>query len=494
MTRQGLLGIRRRRPFGRHALTACGLLVLACVAVAAYHSFKPLPEGLSAAMPVREQGEVRFLADDTWVDASGQRRTEHHIFDRVLALIGGAERLIVLDMFLLNDFAGEADGDDMRSLSDEVTAALVDRKRARPEMSIILITDPINTLYGGVVNDNLERLERAGVDVVITRLGALRDPNPAWSGLWRICCQWLGDAPESGWLPNPVGDQAVPLRSLLAMLNFKANHRKTLVADTPGGWVGLVTSGNPHDASSAHGNVAVEFTGPAALDLLETERAVVRFSRPGLVWPEPPEPRPSGAERHDGTRIQVLTEAAILEQVLALLGRADSGDSIDLAMFYLSHRGVVGALKAAHRRGVQVRVLLDPNQGAFGRRKNGVPNQPVADELVAAGIPVRWCTTRGEQCHSKFMLYRSAVGSAAFIAGSANYTRRNLDDLNLETSVLVEGSRQTPVMRDAAVFFDRRWSNRGDRRYSLPYTEHGDAGRLRYWQYRITEATGLSTF
>lgn len=486
------LRVLPRRPARRYVLLACVILLLGWLGVGAYHSVKPLPEGLSTAMPMREQGEVRFLVDDTWVDGSGQRRTAHRIFDRVLALIEGAERLVVLDMFLFNDFAGEADGHDMRALSDELAAALIDRKRARPEMPIILITDPINTLYGGVMNDNLERLKQAGIEVVITRLGPLRDSNPAWSGLWRICCQWLSDAPESGWLPNPVGDQPVPMRSLLAMLNFKANHRKTLVADSPDGWVGLVTSANPHDASSAHGNVAVEFTGPAALDLLETERAVARFSRPDLAWPEPPGSLASAPG--DGTRIRVLTEAAILEQALGLLERAEPGDSIDLAMFYLSQRAIVEALQAAHRRGVQVRVLLDPNRGAFGRRKNGVPNQPVADELVAAGIPVRWCTSRGEQCHSKFMLYRSQGGSAAFIAGSANFTRRNLNDLNLETSVLVEAAQEAPATRDAAAFFDRRWNNRGDRRYSLPYGAYGDAGWLRYWQYRFAEATGLSTF
>uniref|UniRef100_UPI0025C5B0B7 phospholipase D-like domain-containing protein n=1 Tax=Aquisalimonas sp. TaxID=1872621 RepID=UPI0025C5B0B7 len=151
-------------------------------------------------------------------------------------------------------------------------------------------------------------------------------------------------------------------------------------------------------------------------------------------------------------------------------------------------------LLQAHRRGVEVRVLLDPNQAAFGQEKDGVPNQPVARELTEAGIPVRWCTTQGEQCHSKFVQYRVADGTGELIAGSANFTRRNLNDLNLETSVRVRASREARVMREAADFFDRRWNNRPDRLYSLPYAEYADDSRLRYWRYRFMEASGLSTF
>ena len=47
------------------------------------------------------------------------------------------------------------------------------------------------------------------------------------------------------------------LRSYLEMLNFKANHRKVFVADSADGPVTIVSSANPHDASSAHSNVAL---------------------------------------------------------------------------------------------------------------------------------------------------------------------------------------------------------------------------------------------
>jgi phosphatidylserine/phosphatidylglycerophosphate/cardiolipin synthase-like enzyme len=461
--------------------------------LAAWHSLKPLPNGLDFSGPVRVGSQVEFLADRTWIDTDGQRRTDHRIFDRKLELIAGAERLIVADQFLFNDFAGDPDGADLRPLSAELTAALVERKQQRPAIRIIFITDPINTLYGGVESAHLNALREAGIEVVETRLERLRDSNPAWSGLWRICCRWAGNSSHGGWLPNPVGEQKVGLRTWLRMANFKANHRKTLIVDRGEGWLGLVSSANPHDASSAHGNVALLVNGQAALDLLATEQAIAAFSDPALVWPAVSRGRPAEvAETELITR--VLSEAAIRDAVIAELDRADDRSQVDLAMFYLAHRGIIQALIRAEARGAFIRVLLDPNEHAFGREKNGVPNRSVASELYRNGIPVRWCHTSGEQCHSKIIQIQHGQGERLLIAGSANYTRRNLDNLNPETAVLVRGPVDEPALTEAAAWFEQRWGNGDARSFSLPYPDYADERRWRYWQYRLMEASGLSTF
>ena len=52
----------------------------------------------------------------------------------------------------------------------------------------------------------------------------------------------------------------------------------------------------------------------------------------------------------------------------------------------------------------------------------------------------------------------------------------------------------TAVMGRAASYFEQSWSNTEGRRISLPYTRYADDSRLRYWRYRFTEATGLSSF
>ena len=51
-------------------------------------------------------------------------------------------------------------------------------------------------------------------------------------------------------------------------------------------------------------------------------------------------------------------------------------------MFYLSNRDIVKSLLDASQRGVDVKLILDPNKDAFGMEKDGVPNRPVAHELV----------------------------------------------------------------------------------------------------------------
>jgi phosphatidylserine/phosphatidylglycerophosphate/cardiolipin synthase-like enzyme len=155
---------------------------------------------------------------------------------------------------------------------------------------------------------------------------------------------------------------------------------------------------------------------------------------------------------------------------------------------------VIRALLRAHDRGARLRLLLDPNEHAFGRRKNGVPNRPVAAELHGSGVEIRWCHTTGEQCHSKQLLVRRPDGEAVLITGSANFTRRNLDGFNPETSLELRGPSDAAALAAAADWFEWRWSNRDGRSFSLDYARHADPSRLRYLQYRVMEATGLSTF
>ncbi|MEE4304733.1 MAG: phospholipase D-like domain-containing protein [Wenzhouxiangella sp.] len=469
-----------------------GGVVLAVLYIGTFiwHQVKPLPDGLNFAGAWRPANTVRFHADSTWLDAEGEQHTEQAIFESAFAMLERAERLAVSDFFLVNRFAGQA-GDGYRPLSGQLVEALSAESRQQPALTAALITDPFNDLYDGVEQPLFETLEQAGVDVIETDLTRLRDPNPVWSAAWRICCQWFGNGHQGGWLPNPVGEGSVTLRTYLAMLNFKANHRKTLFVYGDHGPEALVTSANPHDASSRHDNIAFSFDGPAAVDLLETEVSVIGFSTGQ---------HPDWTENIAGplgvvmAEVRILTEAAIRDAALEMIAAADEGDSLDLLMFYLSHRDIVEALVAAEQRGATVRVLLDPNEDAFGRKKNGVPNRQVAWELHEAGVPVRWCNTRGEQCHGKMLVLRPAEGQPLVLAGSANFTRRNLDNYNLETNVQVRAAENSAVMKAVAGFFEERWSNTPDRIHSLPYERYADHSRLRYWQYRLMEATGLSTF
>ena len=457
-------------------------------------AIKPLPAGLSAEGPIRFARDVRFLADLTYVDPTGARAVDQTIFDEIVRMIRGARHRLILDLFLFNDLGAaassgdvEAQGNGFRPLSRELTEVLIDQKRAFPELEVLLVTDPINTVYGGISAPHLTRLRAHGIPVVMTDLARLRDSNALYSSFWRTFIRPLGRG-RSGPFPNPFGGDSISLRTGLSVLNFKANHRKTLVADSQTGFRGLVTSANPHDASSAHGNVAITFDGPAVADLLETERAVVALSGGAIPLPIEEAWPASGP-----VRIRVLTEGKIGRALDRALDTSRGGDEIAIAVFYLSDRGVVRRLVEAHARGASVRVLLDPNKDAFGLRKNGIPNRPVAAELRRAGIPVRWCDTHGEQCHAKLFLRRRGAESI-LIAGSANFTRRNLRDFNLETDVWLSAGTDSSVMHEGWSYFERVWSNEPGRRYSVEYEAHADESLWKAALYRLSELSGIGTF
>ncbi|MEO1581805.1 MAG: phospholipase D-like domain-containing protein [Pseudomonadota bacterium] len=192
--------------------------------------------------------------------------------------------------------------------------------------------------------------------------------------------------------------------------------------------------------------------------------------------------------------VQIVTEGAIRAAVLTTLQKSGLGDAVDLMMFYLSSRDVVKALRRAHERGANVRVLLDANKDAFGRKKNGIPNRPAAFELHRAGIEVRWCHTQGEQCHAKMRVTRSTDGSATLIAGSANFTRRNLDDYNLETNVVIRADADTSAISRASRRFEQAWENENGHQYSVPYTYHAEPSWFQRVLYRFMEWSGVSTF
>ncbi len=447
-----------------------------------------LPSGLCFAGAEREVGNLRFLSDRTWVDRDGVRHIEQQIFDAMFDTIRAARRLVLLDMFYYNDFQRRKP-DTTRLLSSELTDVLVQQKKNYPDIQIVVVTDPINTVYGSLRSAQFERLDDAGIAVVTTDLTRLRDSNPTYSLFWRLFIKPFGNAP-GGVLPNPFDPRTrATIRSYLAVLNYKANHRKVLLADAGDELVGIVSSANAQDASSANSNVAVRFEGPAVEDLLASENAVLALSGAAPI-------RSSVAsrERSTGVSVQILTEQAIKKEILRIIDGAKPGDRVDLVMFFLSDRQVITSLINAKKKGVSVRVLLDPNKDSFGRRKYGIPNRPVAAELVNAGLAVRWGHTHGEQCHAKMMLIGKQDGEGLLLVGSANMTRRNLDNFNLETSALVRASGSSQVIKDATSHFELLWNNTGEQIFSVPYADYRSESVMKKYLYRFMEKSGWSTF
>lgn len=475
-------------------------LLVWLIGMGIWQTNKPMPPGTNVATPATtlSSGDVEFLYDLTFADAFGRPQYEQRIFDAAFQIIDEADSFIVTDFFLVNELMGAADNVH-RPLSQQLIERLIARKRNKPELTVLFITDPINEVYGGADSVLLTQLRGAGIDVVTTNLQALRDSNPGYSSIWRTFVQLWGNSSDGGWMLNPFsGESNITLRSWLALLNFKANHRKLIIADrSDDTLVGLVTSANPHDASSAHSNVALRFTGPTAHQALQSEMAVARFSGwRGHIYADGTE-APSAAS-NDHLDLSFLTEQAIETHLLEHIAATRGGDRIDIATFYLSDRDVIEALLGAAQRGVRVRLILDANRDAFGRQKDGVPNRPVANELVTQSneaIEVRWFRTRGEQFHTKLALIACGDELIASL-GSANLTRRNLDAYNLEANVAVTMHPRSALAQQLTGYFDRLWSNEGPpgTQFTAPFGAFRDESATNYWRYRFMEATGLSTF
>ena len=71
--------IRKRR--WRWVRRGMGLLLVAWIVMGIYHSYKPLPAGISTLLPVREAQQVSLLTDITYLDAQGKRHSEQQVFD-----------------------------------------------------------------------------------------------------------------------------------------------------------------------------------------------------------------------------------------------------------------------------------------------------------------------------------------------------------------------------------------------------------------------------
>ena len=493
---------RRKRRLGK--LFVYGFLAL-WLTVAVWNLYKPLPAGVSVRGAIVDTplNQLRFLHDVTGADVFGAPVVRQQIFDAVLELVGNARDYLVLDFFLSNGQRGAAtSAKPHRELSVELRDALLARKRELPQLRILVIADPINDVYGGLPSRDLAALRGAGIDVVSPDLDALRDSNAIYSAFWRLTMKWWsGDGSGRASLPNPLdaGPDQVSFGAWARLLNFKADHRKVIIGDDgKGGIAGIVTSANPHDASSFHSNVALKFAGAALAPLLESELALAAAAGWSGRWQAPEVPATEAASPETTARVQVLTEGEIAAAIERNVAGARVGDSIDIAMFYLSDRDIIQALLAAARRGVEVRVILDPNKDAFGRTKSGIPNRSVATELAAASdgaIKVRWYRTHGEQFHSKLVAVRTAT-DFWFTLGSANLTRRNLQDFNLEANVAASVPLNAEIATQIGAWFDSLWTNRGppELEYTAEFGAYADPSQGSYWLYRLMEATGLSTF
>lgn len=426
--------------------------------------------------------DCEFLYDLTYLK-DGKRLHEKRIFKREMELIKNAQDFLMVDFFLFND--EYPDSMTFPSQVEEMTDLLIAKKKENPEMPILFVTDPINNFYGAYEEDNLKRLHENGIEVVVTDLNKMRDSNALVSGIYRAYLQWFGTS-GGGWIKNFFDKDAdkVNIRSILKLANFKGNHRKVLISEKEA----LVASANPHDPSSHHSNVAMVFRGKSMEDLIRSE-SIFFDKLPDVIENFKAE------EVTSPYRLKVITEGKIYDEISKNIRETKKGDEINLGIFYLSEFRILRELGEAAKRGVNVKIIADLNKDAFGLEKNGSPNRPALSELKEdyPDINIRWYQTSGEQFHTKFIYFDFKDKDPLAILGSANYTRRNLDNFNLETNLAVEMKKDSPMAGKMKDYYARIWNNE-DGYYTLPLEDFYESKFFMRILWKIQEKTGLCTW
>ncbi len=458
-----------------------------------YNLSKPLPENISLEGEIYEISEdkIEFLYDLTYLNETGSKVFQQEIFSNVFSLVDNAKKFIIIDMFLFNsDYSKK---ENMIPLTEILKEKLIKKKTENPNIKVYFITDEINNFYGSYTSKEIEELRKNGIEVIVTDLTKLRDSNHYYSSFWRIFLQPFGTSGK-GWLTHPLGNEEykVTLRSYLKLLNTKANHRKIIIADSGNEIHSIVTSGNPHEASSLHSNTAFLIKEDVWQDVLKGEMAVASFSNYRLSSLDLSFVSPS---EEGNIKVQYLTEGKIKSDLIKDIDSTEEGESIDMPMFYLSDRDIISSLLKASERGVEIRLILDPNKDAFAREKNGIPNRQVAKELVKKSgnkIQIRWYDTYGEQFHTKMIIIKKKDKTIIY-AGSANLTRRNIDDLNLEADVKVIAPVDSQLSSEVLEYFSNLWTNKGGN-FTADFSKYEDNSKAKYLLYRFQEFSGFSSF
>ncbi|TWT27574.1 phospholipase D family protein [Planomicrobium sp. CPCC 101110] len=445
-------------------VSLAAVFVLTYIGVMLWHTYKPLPEGISYAGEMHNVETIDMLYDLSYApDKEGTGAThELQIFDEINQAIDRADDFIVLDFFLFDNYNDQKI--DFPKIAGTLTDHLLAKKEENPDFPITFITDPVNGGYGSYESELIDSLKDAGIEVVYTDLTVLRDSVPIYSGLYRILFQWF-DFGEKGWIANGMSSEApeMKLASYAKLMNIKANHRKVVITEKEA----IISSANPHDASGFHGNMAFKVSGPVINDMLESEEAVSRLSG------GPDLPRTKAKEQEGPYQAQFVTEKKILDALLGDIAGTEKGDTIWLAMFFISETDVVEALTDAAGRGVDVQMILDPNENSFGNKKTGLPNRPAANEMLRESnghLKVRWYNAFVGQFHTKTIMIQTAE-ETIISAGAANYTERALNNYNLESNIRIIAPNDSELVKEMDRYFTRLWENE-DALYTLDTGEY----------------------
>ena len=203
----------------------------------------------------------------------GERSYHRGIAPRALEMIDGAEKVILFSVFLFDSLYAE--GAPEVDLVTPIVERILARKKAHPEMTVVLILDPSHKAYGDRESPAERALRDAGVDVFYSDLvsglkkasfigvregsGHLnRLVDSVTFGTWSRVGAVIPSLVPIPFAPDLDGESFNFKMAYNALL-LKANHRKLLVTDVNGSdeLEAMASSANPHNPSAFHVNASV---------------------------------------------------------------------------------------------------------------------------------------------------------------------------------------------------------------------------------------------
>lgn len=370
--------------------------------------------------------------DAGWRPGQALIHFDRQAADRLHEAMAAARRHIDVSTFLLGGGFGR---DVLRTL---------DRQARRGVRVRLIYADPGNI----------------GAAMAVKRAWLRIDPLPAAGAGTAVHFEPAADEAFAGELAgSPIERRRFPLGQF-PVAPMKLAHDKLLIVDGEHAFAGglnldSVALGN-HDA-------LIEVAGPAAAAAAavfeqDWRRAAGPLESASTPQPEPRVGPPDVAAAADARwperlRFAVTRPGCENQHALMLELLAGARRRAWVQMFYLTEPRLVQALVAAHRRGVDVRVIVDPNDYSLGLRMRGLPNVAQTTTLRDAGVPLRLYASRpGEQMHQKTLL---VDGQLAFV-GSTNWTRQSFR-VNTESGYLVDSRAQAEAL---AARFTEDWERR----------------------------------
>lgn len=258
----------------------------------------------------------------------------------------------------------------------------------------------------------------------------------------------------------------LPRRSAI---NKVVDHNKVVVVDRH---IAMVGGMNIADVFALNHDVMLQVRGPAAADvgrMIASDRSVgaplkadrdVKAPDPVPVAPPeelgPPLPEQQVPVRILSTGINRRDYKVVLMDQLRRARKSIHG-----LMFQLVDDEVIKALVDARKRGVDVRLILDPGDHdelipVIKKAPRGFPNLPYALGLQKAGVAVKWYRLDPGQTemHAKMGI----IDGRVLLAGSTNWIPSAFL-YNNEMSLLVEGG---PAVARAQTMFESDWASKSD--------------------------------